>query len=212
MTKTIGEYLGPPPEPAKFEAWWAIYPRKKGNKKRCEKKYDALSADDRSACYLGTVKHIELEAQWRDNSFVPYPETFLNGRMWENEISLTVRQEAREEAETGDNASMVWSAMLEMYGERWIKEHGVKPGELWHKFLRDIPFNRVKRGLRATLQRNTEHPPSLPKFMEYCAPTFGELHPSAPALPRPEGDPALADDAFQQMYKSIREGKNNAIG
>ena len=205
MLKPIGELTGTAPAPT-FDMWWGIYPRKQGSKAKIRKKFNDLSAADRSACYLGTGKHVETNPQWRDKQFIPMPATFLNGERWNDEIIATKREVMKERAEeSGDMIEFVWLSMVEMYGEQWIKTHGEKPGELWVKFLRPLSAKRIRRGMRCTLDRNKEFPPSLPAFLGYCSATFDEQHP--PALPKPAGDPNIALQAIAAMKKILGGAK-----
>ena len=200
--KAIGELLGDHPPPT-FEQWYQAYP--KGRRTRGAKvvaKWDAMTAEQKSACFLGTLKHAEHNPQWRDGQYVPMMATFLNQERWDFEITITRKEDATERAHTGDNADKVWAVLIEMYGEQFVKLHGAKPSQLWIKFLRDLPGERIKRGLRITMERNTEFPPSLPSFLTNCAPTFGEQHPEK-ALPRPGGDPDRAAEAFKTMKEIL---------
>lgn len=200
--KAIGELMDAQPPPT-FNDWFDVYP--KGRRTKNEKvvaKWDSLTPEKQSACYLGTLKHVEHNPQWRDPQYVPMMATFLNQERWDYEVVITRKEEATDRAQQGDNAEKVWAAMIEMYGEQFVKLHGAKPSALWSKFIKDLPAERIKRGLRVTMQRNTEFPPSLPSFLTYCAPTFDEQHPNK-ALPRPEGDPNLAADSFEKMFKIL---------
>jgi hypothetical protein len=198
--KAISELTGSAPAPT-FEMWWAIYPRKQGSKAAIEKKFDALSKLDKSACYLGTTRHLADNPQWRDKQYVPMPATFLNQKRWGDEIVQTLREEIKKSSVIGGMADKVWEAMVEMYGDQWIKKHGDKPGELWVKFLKPLPEHRIKRGLRATLTHHKEFPPSLPAFIAHCSETFGEQHPAA--LPKPPGDQALALESIEKMKQIL---------
>ena len=125
--KTIGELLGDHPPPT-FEKWYQAYP--KGRRTRGAKvvaKWDAMTAEQKSACFLGTLKHAEHNPQWRDGQYVPMMATFLNQERWDFEISITRQEDATERAQVGDNADKVWAAMIEMYGDQFINKHGAKP-------------------------------------------------------------------------------------
>lgn len=202
--KAIGEYLQSESGPPTFEQWWSEYPpgRKQG-KKKAEQIFEKLDDKKKSAAFLGLVRHRDTNPQWRDPKYVPMPTTFLNQERWNDEIVLTRSEASQERANTTkDNCDFVWTAMIEMYGERWVKTHGDKPAELWVKFLRPIPESRVRRGLRHTLTRCKEHPPSLPQFIEFCAPTFGEQHPD-PQLPRPESSSETMESGFAQLREIL---------
>lgn len=200
--KPISGYIEYEAAPPTFDQWWEVWPKKTGNKVRIEAKFDALSEKDKSACYLGTIRHKETNPQWTDRQFICGPEVFINGRRWGDEIIITRKEEAAETAQVGDNADKVWSFMIEFYGERWVKEHGSKPSDLWKKFLKPMSEKRIKRGMRQVLDRNVEFLPSLPAFIGYCSPTFGEQHPNK-ALPRPAGDPEKAAQAFKAMKEIL---------
>lgn len=203
--RSISDYLGHH-EPPSFDEWWAVYPRKQ-SKKKAQVIYDNLSDVEKGACYLGTLQHVEENIQWSEDQFIPMPTTFLNQARWEDDIPQT-RQQKVASAPVTNEAELVWTAMEQFFGDLWVKRYGPKPTEIWRKMLKGVSEPRLKRGLRCTFESGSEFPPSLPKFMEYCRPTFGELHPPRPALPRPEGSEAVALDALKQM-KSILRGNND---
>jgi hypothetical protein len=199
--KSIGELTGSAPPPT-FDMWWAAYPRKQG-KKKAEAIYEKLSDTDKSACYLGTLRQVEENPQWaEDDRFIPMPTTFLNQARWQDEIPKTYHEKVAS-TPVENEAQLVWSALTQFYGTSFHKKHGQKPPELWRKMLKDMPEERLRRGLRATFDMCPEFPPSLPQFIAYCKPTFGELYPPVPQLPRPDGDPEIAADAFTEMKKIL---------
>lgn len=70
-----------------FDRFWAAYPRKQ-NKERARRAWRRLNPD-LALCRV-MAKALELDKrsrQWRkDNGeYIPYPSSWLNGRMWENE-------------------------------------------------------------------------------------------------------------------------------
>lgn len=198
--KPISDLTGTAPEPT-FAMWWAVYPKKQGDKAKIEKKFDELSGADKGACYLGTLEQSEKNPQWQDKQYIPMPATFINQKRWNDEIVLSQREEIKEQAVTGEMIEMVWHVMTEMYGEQFIKLHGKTPPQLWSQFLRPLTERRIKRGLRCTMDRCKEFPPSLPQFIGFCSPTFDEQHPTA--LPKPAGDPVLALESIAEMKKIL---------
>ena len=204
------------PPPPTFDEWWAVYPRKQG-KKKAEQIYDKLPPEKKSACYLGTLHHVDHNRQWADERFIPMPTTFLNQERWADDVPRDTKEKIKSE-KPNDAAGLVWIAMVEFFGQKWIKEHGEKPSEIWRKMLAPLPEHRLKRGLRKCFESGSDFPPSLPKFMEYCARTFGEESEERALwdqerlaqLPPPEGvssDPIKADEAFQEMFKILGVSK-----
>jgi len=114
---------------------------------------------------------------------IPILTTWINQKRWLDEIAENKDAKARVvEGQSDSPAAMVWSAMTQMYGEAWIKKYGEKPNPVWTRMLKDIPLNRIQRGLRRTVEASSDFPPSLPKFAEYCSRIFGEES-SQKALP-----------------------------
>lgn len=77
----------PEPDWMLFDRFWAAYPRKQ-NKERARRAWRRLNPD-LALCRV-MAKALELDKrsrQWRkDNGeYIPYPSSWLNGRMWENE-------------------------------------------------------------------------------------------------------------------------------
>ena len=202
--KPIGEYLGHK-DPPTFEQWWEIYPRKQ-SKKKAQVIYDKLPDEDKAACYLGTSRHVQDNPQWADPQFIPMPTTFLNQARWLDEVPQT-RQEKTAATPVTNEAELVWVAMEQFFGKTWLNQYGPKPTEMWRKMLKGMSEQRLKRGLRCTFESGAEFPPSLPKFVEYCRPTFGELHPPRPLLPRPEGSDEVALDALEKIQSILKGAK-----
>jgi hypothetical protein len=187
-----------------FDSFWAVYPRKQ-DKKGAEKAFDKLKDVDKYNCIHGAAYQAKNHAQWNDPSLIPLPTTFINGARWQDEINNpTTVAERVIESPKESNADVVWSAMYQMYGDLWISKFGEKPLEIWRKMLAPLTVERIKRGLRRTVEAKKEFPPSLPLFMEYCTKSFEEHYPS---LPRPRGNRDVALDAFRQMKDLL--GVNN---
>lgn len=66
-----------------FEQFWNDYDKKVGDRKKLEKKWDALKDEERAAIieYLPRYKKSQPDKKYRKN-----PETFFNNRSWEDEI------------------------------------------------------------------------------------------------------------------------------
>lgn len=66
-----------------FSVFWDLYNKKVGSKDKCEKKWNKLSDQERQKiidtlpAFLNSIK---------DKQFQPYPETYLNGKRWNDEI------------------------------------------------------------------------------------------------------------------------------
>ena len=66
-----------------FQAFWDIYNKKVGDKKKCEKKWNSFTDSVRQ-------KIIDSLPGWlsviKDKQFQPHPETYLNQQRWNDEI------------------------------------------------------------------------------------------------------------------------------
>jgi hypothetical protein len=82
-----------PPTPRKrgevdeaFEAWWALYPKKKAGKGQAREKWRKMTAAERLAAMLVIQTHV---AWWiehaTDERFIPAGNVWLNQRRWEDE-------------------------------------------------------------------------------------------------------------------------------
>ena len=183
-----------------FKRFWELYPRKQ-DKKKAEVSFEKLNDVDKFNAIQGAQHHAANNPQWRNPKLIPMPTTFLNGARWQDEIVLDTKEEiVKNQGESP--ATMVWSAMTQLYGEPWIKKYGEQPNEVWRKFLAEMPVHRIKRGLRRCVDEGSDFPPSFPKFAEYCSPTFGEQteQPRLPAAPRDE-EKALA--AIEEMKRIL---------
>ena len=78
VVKDISEY------DASFERFWNVYGNKMGNKPRVAKKWDKLDWEDRVLA-IGSVPR--LKAYYARHGFeMPYPETYVDQRRWENVV------------------------------------------------------------------------------------------------------------------------------
>lgn len=67
-----------------FVRFWNLYGYKVGDKARCAKKWERLPMEDRMLALAGIARqrrHSESKG-----TEMPYPETYLNQRRWENEF------------------------------------------------------------------------------------------------------------------------------
>lgn len=67
----------------KFDDWWNDYDKKVGDKNRILPKWLKLTDADREAIRIDTPKR---RAAQHEKKFRPNPESYINGRLWENEI------------------------------------------------------------------------------------------------------------------------------
>jgi len=65
-----------------FELFWNMYDKKVGRPK-CEKKYEAISEQDRVLIFEHVLKYIEAQP---DKKYRKNPETYLNQNAWHDEI------------------------------------------------------------------------------------------------------------------------------
>jgi hypothetical protein len=65
-----------------FSVFWDAYKWKKGKKAEAERLWGNLKDEERQAIMNGVVVY---EQSFEKKKYQPYPTTFLNGRLWENE-------------------------------------------------------------------------------------------------------------------------------
>lgn len=66
-----------------FSKFWNLYGKKKGNRSSCEKKWNRLKDSEREEI-IETLPNFKKSVS--DIKYLPYPETYLNGRRWEDVI------------------------------------------------------------------------------------------------------------------------------
>lgn len=80
-----------------FDAFWTAYPRKT-NKGLAKQVFQRLSVGqdllDKMLKAIGQQKQSE---QWKNPQYIPHPSTWLNGERWEDEVTITAKQETPEE-------------------------------------------------------------------------------------------------------------------
>jgi uncharacterized protein YdaU (DUF1376 family) len=76
-----------PTYPEAFAAFWTAYPNKKA-KSRALKAWKRQKAHEHLETILAAVEAQKASRQWTDEGgkFVPYPEKWINGRQWEDEV------------------------------------------------------------------------------------------------------------------------------
>lgn len=70
-----------------FDEFWNLYLRKQGSKSRCEVKWNNLTDDERQKIITSLPAFFR---SIRDAQFIPYPETYLNQKRWEDELTISV--------------------------------------------------------------------------------------------------------------------------
>lgn len=68
-----------------FETFWREYGYKVGDKKRVQRKWEALGEGERLLALGGIWK--QRRHSEGHGAYLPYPETYLNQRRWENEYN-----------------------------------------------------------------------------------------------------------------------------
>ncbi len=66
-----------------FDVFWEAYGKRVGNKKLCMQRWNKLNDDERQKIIDTLPAFI---ASVRDPQFLPYPEKYLNGKRWEDEL------------------------------------------------------------------------------------------------------------------------------
>ena len=74
----------PSPDGAGFEVFWQEYGRKEGSKGKMNKQWDALKFATRQTILNGLSTYRQAK-MINGPQFMPMPQTFLNGRLWEAE-------------------------------------------------------------------------------------------------------------------------------
>jgi len=185
-------------EDSALEAFLSAYPRKAGKPSTKENAWNKLNERDRLAAFNGIKYHLENNPQWRDKTMIPHPATYLNGRRWEDEIAIPRKEEIA--ADLSDISKMVWSACTQMFGESWLRKHGDRPSPIWVAQLRNKTVLDIQRALRALVAQGEQNPPSLPYFISLAKGTDLE---EFKQLPRPQGNPEIAERAFEQMRQIL---------
>ena len=193
------EPCGPPD--LSFGKFWLEYPRKTGDKKAAQKKFDALSFSDRLDAIRGAIYHRENNPQWQDKGLVPHPHTFLNQRRWENEITARPADEAIANGHKSP-VEAVWSAMTQMFPGRFVEKYGKTPLPIWRSQVNAMTMKQITRGLAKVRDEGLEHPPGLPYFVKLCRTSIDHL-PESRLLPKAASDPEKAAAAFEEMKKIL---------
>ena len=72
----------------------------------------------------------------------------------------------------------LWAALMDIYGKKFAEQYGeflnangqmTSTVKMWAQALSHIPPERLERGLRACLERDSPWPVMLPEFVAMCA-------------------------------------------
>lgn len=77
-----------------FSVFWDLYDKKVGNKTKCETKWNKLKIEIQQKIISTLPLFV---SQFKDKQYQPYPETYLNGERWNDEIILQSNQLTEDE-------------------------------------------------------------------------------------------------------------------
>jgi len=93
-----------------FGEFWDLYEKKVGDKSKCSKKWESLSLAVQE-------KIIQMLPQFKnsisDKQFQPHPLTFLNGKRWEDELSLIPAVEKKFKCEAHNHMGTYYPILTE---------------------------------------------------------------------------------------------------
>ena len=102
----------------------------------------------------------------------------------------------------------VFAVLAAQYGSRWTsliqnEESESAMARVWGDSLDGIEPMRIKHALDELPKANPNWPPTLGQFIELCNIGKSDLQ-EFKSLPRPEGDPILADEAFRKIWEVLK--------
>lgn len=71
-------------------------------------------------------------------------------------------------ATSSTNSLMVWVAMTEIFGNRWINDFGDTPPQLWTRKLAELSENEIKHGINKLMDSDCSYTPNLSQFVGLC--------------------------------------------
>lgn len=72
------------------------------------------------------------------------------------------------------NAEIVWTAMSQIYGNRWIIDQGESPSPIWAAKLTNLSRAEIEHGINKLLDSNLAYTPNLSQFLGFCKIEFVE--------------------------------------
>lgn len=147
-----------------FEDFYGPYP-KKANKVKAEALWNKLSLKEKCLAVIDVHERKGRHAQWKDKQYVPGADVYLRNKKWTDEIiTARTRDEALEEAEDGTPQSRFWTLLIEVYGERFKKEHAETMPWVWRRSLETITGEEIAFILRYLTTDQDRGIPDLPKI------------------------------------------------
>ena len=121
----------PVSENTKFDAFWKIYPLKKGKKAALSAynrlKFSGMGVGAYDLILRDVSNRIENDAQWIAG-YIPHASTYLNGERWTDEITPVAEKAATVPADNDDLKA-------------WAVDKGFRnpaPGESWNEYRRVV--------------------------------------------------------------------------
>lgn len=98
-----------------FKRFWLMYPRK-AKQFQAQLAWNALPVDvELYEKILKAVERYSKTRQWADKTYVPYPENFLDGKRWEDDIPEDTPKPTRK----NDVAAAAEAVVAGLEGMEW---------------------------------------------------------------------------------------------
>jgi len=81
-----------------FARVWAAYPKKKGKAAAMKAFAKLKPTPEFVLSMLGAIEEAKSSEDWRreDGRYIPYPASWLNGRRWEDEVVLPIKEQQKQ--------------------------------------------------------------------------------------------------------------------
>jgi hypothetical protein len=98
----------------------------------------------------------------------------------------------------------LFGALQAIYGHKWsslVVDEDMLNGmiDVWGRTLVDIDPMRIKQVLDTLPNEYPNWPPTVGQFLQLCNVGQNKDLPEFKSLPKPEADPKIAEDAFNQL-------------
>lgn len=104
-------------------------------------------------------------------------------------------------------ANQVWLRLIEMFGDRMMREYGEDPPETWCMAIDRLEDRLISRALANLANDGLQHPPTLPQFVAAAKRLPPVRHlgvPSVQLLERQQADPKTREANLARLRALVR--------
>lgn len=76
--------------------------------------------------------------------------------------------------------NQIWLRLSQLFGARFIREHGKTPSESWCEIFAQLSDKQIRKGIQVLTDKGSEWCPTAPSFRAACLQWDGRYHQGVP--------------------------------